>query len=83
MSERSNDGFNVFDVLKNAPLSQGGKSINELNGMPQLLIISGEHIGIFTTSTAASEYANDKWPDRCYQIVDINLFYATDFGDKK
>ncbi len=54
-----------------------------MSEIPQLLIINGEHVGVFTTSDAAKKNAHAKWRGHSYQIVDISLFYATDFGDKR
>lgn len=48
--------------------------------MPEILIVNGEHIGIFTSAIKARKYAKDNGVGD-YQIIPLHLFYKTDFGD--
>ena len=46
--------------------------------MPVLLIVNGVHTGIFSCEGAAEDWLDANSPDES-RIVDINLFYKTDF----
>ncbi|MGZ8172969.1 hypothetical protein [Methylobacter sp.] len=47
--------------------------------MPQVLIVNGKHVGIFSSFDSASMWMEENHPDSTYQVVDLDLFYETDF----
>lgn len=48
--------------------------------MPQVVIINCSHVGVFSSEDVATKWAEKFYSEATYQIVDLDVFYETDFA---